>query len=103
MTAENQKIEECHLILLTEGMQDKQLETTMEHFAEGVIILNTTWTAETTNRNIIIKNAWNPAADETTTIQHRQERHHNRNRNKNNLNHQKTKINQQYLKFINHL
>ncbi|MEM2129743.1 MAG: RAD55 family ATPase [Candidatus Bathyarchaeia archaeon] len=55
MATTNRQTEECHLILLTEGMQDKQTETAMEHFAEGVIILNTTWAAETTNRTIIIK------------------------------------------------
>jgi KaiC/GvpD/RAD55 family RecA-like ATPase len=55
MAAENRATEECHFVLLTEGMQDKQVETTMEHFAEGVIILNTTWAADSTTRNIMIK------------------------------------------------
>jgi KaiC/GvpD/RAD55 family RecA-like ATPase len=55
MAAENRETEECHFILITEGMQNKQVETAMEHFAEGVIILNTTWAAEATNRNIMIK------------------------------------------------
>ena len=55
MAAENRATEECHFVLLTEGMQDKQFETTMEHFAEGVIILNTTWAADSTTRNIMIK------------------------------------------------
>lgn len=55
MAAENIETEECHFLLLTEGMQDKQTETTMEHFAEGVITFNTTWTAEQTTRNIMIK------------------------------------------------
>lgn len=55
MTTENRKSEECHFVLLTEDMQDKQVETAMEHFAEGVIILNTTWSADSTNRNIMIK------------------------------------------------
>jgi len=55
MTTENREKEECHFVLLTEGMQDKQVETAMEHFAEGVIILNTTWAADSTNRNIMIK------------------------------------------------
>jgi len=55
MTTENREGEECHFVLLTEGMQDKKVETTMEHFAEGVIIFNTTWTADSTNRNIMIK------------------------------------------------
>ena len=55
MTMENREGEECHFVLLTEGMQDKKTETTMEHFAEGVIIFNTTWTADSTTRNIMIK------------------------------------------------
>ena len=55
MAAENRESEEYHFLLLTESMQDKQVETTMEHFAEGVIILNTTWAADSTNRNIMIK------------------------------------------------
>jgi KaiC/GvpD/RAD55 family RecA-like ATPase len=55
MTTENRKNEEYHFVLLTEGMQNKQIETAMEHFAEGVIILNTTWAADSTNRNIMIK------------------------------------------------
>jgi len=54
-TTENRKSEECHFVLLTEGMQNKQVETAMEHFAEGVIILNTTWAADSTTRNIMIK------------------------------------------------
>jgi flagellar protein FlaH len=55
MAAENRENEEYHFVLLTEGMQDKKAETTMEHFAEGVIILNTTWAADSTTRNIMIK------------------------------------------------
>lgn len=55
MAAENRESEEFHFILLTEGMQDKQVETAMEHFAEGVIVFNTSWAAEATNRNIMIK------------------------------------------------
>ena len=55
MATENREGEECHFVLLTEGMQDKKVETTMEHFAEGVIIFNTTWTADSTTRNIMIK------------------------------------------------
>jgi len=43
------------LLLLTEGMQDQKVETAMQHFAEGVIIFNTTWTAEATQRDILVK------------------------------------------------
>jgi flagellar protein FlaH len=55
MAVENRESEECHFVLLTEGMQDKKDETTMEHFAEGVITFNTTWTADSIIRNIMIK------------------------------------------------
>ena len=55
MIMENRPTEQYHFILLTEGMQNKQIETAMEHFAEGVIILNTTWSAKATSRNIMIK------------------------------------------------
>ena len=43
------------MLLLTEGMQNQQAETTMEHFAEGVIVFNTTWIADSTLRHILIK------------------------------------------------
>jgi KaiC/GvpD/RAD55 family RecA-like ATPase len=55
MSIANTECKECHLILLTEGMQDKKAETAMEHYAEGVITFNTTWTADTTVRNLMIK------------------------------------------------
>jgi flagellar protein FlaH len=55
MAVENREGEECHLVLLTEGMQDKKDETTMEHFAEGVITFNTNWTADSITRNLMIK------------------------------------------------
>jgi flagellar protein FlaH len=55
MAVENRESEECHLVLLTEGMQDKKDETTMEHFAEGVITFNTNWSADSVTRNIMIK------------------------------------------------
>jgi KaiC/GvpD/RAD55 family RecA-like ATPase len=87
MATENRETEECHFVLLTEGMQDKQVETAMEHFAEGVIILNTTWAAEATNRNIMIKkNGGNSHPNTKAPLQHRQERIHHRNRHQNNLN-----------------
>jgi KaiC/GvpD/RAD55 family RecA-like ATPase len=55
MSKQNKNSEEYHLLLLTEGMQTPQAETTMQHFAEGVIIFNTTWQADATVRNIMIK------------------------------------------------
>jgi KaiC/GvpD/RAD55 family RecA-like ATPase len=55
LAVENRKGEEFHLMLLTEGMQDKKIETTMEHFAEGVIFFDTNWITDSTNRNLLIK------------------------------------------------
>jgi KaiC/GvpD/RAD55 family RecA-like ATPase len=55
MAIENADCKECHFVLLTEGMQDKKAETAMEYFAEGVITFNTTWAADTTIRNLMIK------------------------------------------------
>jgi len=55
MSRQNKDCEEYHMLLLTEGMQNQQAETTMQHFAEGVIVFNTTWTANSTVRHILIK------------------------------------------------
>jgi KaiC/GvpD/RAD55 family RecA-like ATPase len=43
------------MLLLTEGMQDQKAETTMQHFAEGVIDFAVTWTADSTVRHVAIK------------------------------------------------
>jgi KaiC/GvpD/RAD55 family RecA-like ATPase len=55
LAVENRDNEEIHLLLLTEGMHDTKVETTMEHFAEGVIIFYTNWTGDSTKRDIFIK------------------------------------------------
>ena len=55
MSRQNKDCEEYHLLLLTEGMQDPKAETAMQHFAEGVIVFNTTWAADATVRHIMIK------------------------------------------------
>ena len=55
MSRQNSDSEEFQLLLLTEGMQTPQAETMMEHFAEGVIVFNTTWNADSTRRHILIK------------------------------------------------
>ncbi len=55
MSRENRNSEQYHLLLLTEGMQDQKSETAMQHFAEGVIIFNTAWTTDNTQRDILIK------------------------------------------------
>ena len=55
MSSQNQNSEEFHLLLLIEGMQDPKAETTMQHFAEGVIVFTTTWTTDSTHRDMLIK------------------------------------------------
>jgi KaiC/GvpD/RAD55 family RecA-like ATPase len=55
MSHQNKDTEEYHLLLLTEGMQEQKAETAMQHFAEGVIVFTTTWTADVTHRDILIK------------------------------------------------
>lgn len=55
MSTQNRECQELHLILLTEGMQDPKVETTMQHFADGVITFTTNWGTEATSRSIIIK------------------------------------------------
>lgn len=55
MSTQNREHNELHLILLTEGMQDSKVETTIQHFADGVIIFTTTWAAEASSRRFIIK------------------------------------------------
>jgi KaiC/GvpD/RAD55 family RecA-like ATPase len=55
MTHLNRKSPEFHFILLTEGMQDKQAETTMNHFAEGSIYFDLTWAADATIRQLIVR------------------------------------------------
>ncbi len=55
MSRENRNSDQYHLLLLTEGMQDQKSETAMQHFAEGVIIFNTAWTTDNTQRDILIK------------------------------------------------
>ena len=54
MAHQNKKYEEYHLLLFTKGMQNQQVETTIQHFAEGVIDFNTTWTGDSTIRYIVI-------------------------------------------------
>jgi flagellar protein FlaH len=55
LAVKNREGKEFHLMLLTEGMQDKKDETTIEHFAEGVIIFDTNWTTDSINRDLVIK------------------------------------------------
>jgi KaiC/GvpD/RAD55 family RecA-like ATPase len=55
MALQNSSREEFQLLLLTEGMQTPQAETMMEHFAEGIIVFNTTWNADSVLRHILIK------------------------------------------------
>jgi len=55
MTHQNRKNQNFHLLLLTEGMQDPQAETTMNHFAEGSINFALNWSADSTMRHLIIR------------------------------------------------
>lgn len=55
MTHQNRKSQEFQLLLLTEGMQDQQAETTMNHFAEGSINFALNWAADSTMRHLIIR------------------------------------------------
>jgi KaiC/GvpD/RAD55 family RecA-like ATPase len=55
MTHQNRKSQNFHLLLLTEGMQDPQAETTMNHFAEGSINFALNWSADSTMRHLIIR------------------------------------------------
>jgi flagellar protein FlaH len=55
LAVENRDSKQIHFLLLTEGMNDKKVETTMEHFAEGVIIFYINWTGDTTRRDMLIK------------------------------------------------
>jgi KaiC/GvpD/RAD55 family RecA-like ATPase len=55
MTYQNRNSIDFHFLLLTEGMQDQQAETTMNHYAEGSIHFALTWAADTTMRQLIIR------------------------------------------------
>ena len=55
LAVENSEIKEMHLLLLTEGMHNNNVEITMEHFAEGVIIFYTNWTGDSIKRDLLIK------------------------------------------------
>jgi len=55
MTHQNRKSQNFHFLLATEGMQDQQAETTMNHYAEGSLNFALTWSADTTMRHLIIR------------------------------------------------
>jgi KaiC/GvpD/RAD55 family RecA-like ATPase len=55
ISRQNRNSEECHLLLLTEGMQSPKAETAMQHFAEGVIVFTATWATDTVHTDILIK------------------------------------------------
>jgi KaiC/GvpD/RAD55 family RecA-like ATPase len=55
MTHQNRKSQNFQLLLITEGMQDPQAETTMNHYAEGSINFALTWSADSTMRHLIIR------------------------------------------------
>jgi len=55
MSTQNRENGELHLILMTEGMQDRKTEITMQHFADGVIIFTTTEGTEVSAKHVMIK------------------------------------------------
>jgi KaiC/GvpD/RAD55 family RecA-like ATPase len=55
MTNQNIKSQNFHFLLITEGMQDQQAETTMNHYSEGSVNFALTWSADSTMRHLIIR------------------------------------------------
>jgi KaiC/GvpD/RAD55 family RecA-like ATPase len=55
MARQNRESDQCHLLLLTEGMQDSKAEIAMQHFAEGVIEFVTSTAADTLQNDLVIK------------------------------------------------
>jgi KaiC/GvpD/RAD55 family RecA-like ATPase len=55
LAVENRQTEELQLMLLIKGMQEKKEEITMEHFAEGVLVFNISWTGEFISRDFRIR------------------------------------------------
>lgn len=55
MSNQNNDTKELHFILLTRGMQDLNIEITLQHFADGVINFETLWRAEGLTRNFAIQ------------------------------------------------
>jgi KaiC/GvpD/RAD55 family RecA-like ATPase len=51
----NKEQQELHLVLLTTEMQDQKTETTIQHFADGVIEFATRWDTEILARTMVIK------------------------------------------------
>ena len=55
MSRQNRECQMYHLLLLTEGMHDEHAETTLQHFAEGVIVFTSNLVGDSTQRHVIIK------------------------------------------------
>jgi KaiC/GvpD/RAD55 family RecA-like ATPase len=55
MTAQNMASQELHFLLLTEGMHASQVETSLQHFADGIINFSLSWEAEASSRRIMLK------------------------------------------------
>ena len=55
MCRQNKNSEQYHLLLMTEGMQDPKAETTMQHFAEGIVVFTTAWSADIIHRDLLVK------------------------------------------------
>jgi KaiC/GvpD/RAD55 family RecA-like ATPase len=54
MTAQNIEAQELHFLLLTEGMHDSKVETSLQHFADGIISFSLNWEAETSSRRMML-------------------------------------------------
>ena len=86
MSHQNIKNRECHFLFSTEGMQDLQAETAMNHFAEGSINFAIVWKADSTLRKPGHSKALrNNCTYKKTNLHFGSERHHNRNSYQNNI------------------
>ena len=55
MSNQNTELNEIHFILLTKGMQDPKMEITLQHFADGIINFESSWTSENLARTCMIQ------------------------------------------------
>lgn len=55
MCLKNNGSNRFHMLLLTEGMQDQKVDSTIKHFAEGVIEFNMSWMGNSHVRYLFVK------------------------------------------------
>lgn len=46
---------EPHFLLLTQGMHDVKVETTLQHYSDGAVLFTANWNSETAIRSLIIQ------------------------------------------------